>query len=66
MMDERLSHLPPFLVENGSVNPGFMIAQVTAAALASENYALSHPSSVDSIPTSAYWRWRITYVAFWL
>lgn len=53
MMDKHMSQLPPFLVENGGVNSGFMIAQVTAAALASENKALSHPSSVDSIPTSA-------------
>jgi len=45
--------LPPFLVRNGGVNSGFMIAQVTAAALASENKALSHPHSVDSLPTSA-------------
>ncbi len=53
MMDKHMSQLPPFLVENGGVNSGFMIAQVTAAALASENKALAHPSSVDSIPTSA-------------
>ncbi|WP_248742477.1 aromatic amino acid lyase, partial [Pseudomonas sp. MWU12-3088] len=45
--------LPPFLVANGGVNSGFMIAQVTAAALASENKALAHPHSVDSLPTSA-------------
>ena len=48
-----MSQLPPFLVRNGGVNSGFMIAQVTAAALASENKALSHPHSVDSLPTSA-------------
>jgi histidine ammonia-lyase len=53
MMDTNLSGLPPFLVEDGGVNSGFMIAQVTAAALASENKALAHPSSVDSLPTSA-------------
>ncbi|WP_127959596.1 histidine ammonia-lyase [Serratia microhaemolytica] len=53
MMDKHMSQLPPFLVENGGVNSGFMIAQVTAAALASENKALAHPASVDSIPTSA-------------
>ena len=53
MMDKHMSQLPPFLVANGGVNSGFMIAQVTAAALASENKALSHPHSVDSIPTSA-------------
>jgi len=48
-----MSQLPPFLVDNGGVNSGFMIAQVTAAALASENKALAHPASVDSLPTSA-------------
>jgi histidine ammonia-lyase len=53
MMDTSLSGLPPFLVEDGGVNSGFMIAQVTAAALASENKALAHPRSVDSLPTSA-------------
>jgi histidine ammonia-lyase len=53
MMDANLSGLPPFLVEEGGVNSGFMIAHVTAAALASENKALSHPHSTDSLPTSA-------------
>ena len=53
MMDTNLSGLPPFLVEEGGVNSGFMIAQVTAAALASENKSLAHPASVDSLPTSA-------------
>ena len=53
MMDANLSGLPPFLVEEGGVNSGFMIAHVTAAALASENKALAHPHSVDSLPTSA-------------
>jgi histidine ammonia-lyase len=53
MMDTHLSGLPPFLVEDGGVNSGFMIAHVTAAALASENKALAHPHSVDSLPTSA-------------
>ncbi|PQQ23497.1 histidine ammonia-lyase [Photorhabdus hindustanensis] len=53
LMDSHMSQLPPFLVENGGVNSGFMIAQVTAAALASENKALAHPASVDSLPTSA-------------
>src|SRR5215471_10616395 len=53
MMDTNLSGLPPFLIREGGVNSGFMIAQVTAAALASENKALSHPRSVDSLPTSA-------------
>jgi histidine ammonia-lyase len=53
LMDGNLSGLPPFLVEHGGVNSGFMIAQVTAAALASENKSLAHPASVDSLPTSA-------------
>ncbi len=53
MMDMHMSQLPPFLVANGGVNSGFMIAQVTAAALASDNKALAHPHSVDSLPTSA-------------
>jgi histidine ammonia-lyase len=53
LIDATLSGLPPFLVEHGGVNSGFMIPQVTAAALASENKALAHPASVDSLPTSA-------------
>ena len=53
LIDPSLSGLPPFLVEHGGVNSGFMLAQVTAAALASENKSLAHPASVDSLPTSA-------------
>ncbi|MGQ5524382.1 histidine ammonia-lyase [Chitinimonas sp. PSY-7] len=53
LVDASLSGLPPFLVRDGGVNSGFMIAHVTAAALASENKTLSHPASVDSLPTSA-------------
>lgn len=53
LIDSGLSQLPPFLVENAGLNSGFMIAQVTAAALASENKSLAHPASVDSLPTSA-------------
>ncbi len=45
--------LPPFLTEKGGLNSGFMMTQVTAAALVSENKVLSHPASVDSVPTSA-------------
>jgi histidine ammonia-lyase len=45
--------LPPFLVEEGGLNSGFMIPQYVAAALVSENKVLTHPASVDSIPTSA-------------
>lgn len=53
LVDPHMSRLPPFLVQDSGVNSGFMIAQVTAAALASENKSLAHPSSVDSLPTSA-------------
>lgn len=53
LLDTGLSGLPPFLINDGGVNSGFMIAQVTAAALASENKSLAHPGSVDSLPTSA-------------
>ena len=53
LMDPVLSNLPAFLIENGGLNSGFMIAQVTSAALASENKSLAHPASVDSLPTSA-------------
>ena len=48
-----LSSLPRFLTEHGGLNSGYMIAQYTAASLVSENKVLSHPASVDSIPTSA-------------
>jgi len=53
LIDASISRLPPFLVPNGGLNSGFMVAQVTAAALASENKVLAHPASVDSLPTSA-------------
>jgi len=53
LIDSHMSGLPPFLVEDGGVNSGFMMAQVTAAALASENKSHAHPASVDSLPTSA-------------
>ena len=53
LMDPGLSGLPAFLIEHGGLNSGFMIAQVTSAALASENKSLAHPASVDSLPTSA-------------
>ncbi|WFE09725.1 histidine ammonia-lyase [Taylorella equigenitalis] len=53
LIDKNLSGLPSFLVQNAGLNSGFMIAHVTAAALASENKSIAHPSSVDSIPTSA-------------
>ena len=53
MLDPAVSEMAGFLTEEGGLNSGFMIAQVTAAALVSENKVLAHPSSVDSIPTSA-------------
>jgi histidine ammonia-lyase len=53
LVDPTLSGLPPFLVKESGLNSGYMIAQVTAAALASENKSLAHPASVDSLPTSA-------------
>ncbi|MES2820240.1 MAG: histidine ammonia-lyase [Pseudomonadota bacterium] len=64
LIDSSLSGLPPFLVENGGVNSGFMIAQVTAAALASENKSLAHPASVDSLPTSANQEDHVSMAAF--
>jgi histidine ammonia-lyase len=53
LIDPKMSGLPPFLIADSGVNSGFMIAQVTAASLVSENKTLAHPASVDSIPTSA-------------
>jgi histidine ammonia-lyase len=53
LIDASQSGLPPFLVDAPGLNSGFMIAHVTAAALASENKSLAHPASVDSMPTSA-------------
>ena len=64
LIDATLSKLPPFLVENGGVNSGFMIAQVTSAALASENKSLAHPASVDSLPTSANQEDHVSMAAF--
>ena len=53
LMDSSMSGLPPFLVDNAGLNSGFLMAQVTSAALVAENRARSTPNSVDSIPTSA-------------
>jgi histidine ammonia-lyase len=53
MMDSSMSELAGFLTKEGGLNSGFMIAQVSAAGLVSENKVLAHPASVDSIPTSA-------------
>ncbi|MDD5541833.1 MAG: histidine ammonia-lyase [Acidobacteriia bacterium] len=52
LVNPEFGDLPPFLTPHPGLNSGFMIAQVTAAALASENKVLAHPASVDSIPTS--------------
>jgi len=53
LVNPMLSGLPAFLVRDGGLNSGLMLAQYTAAALVSENKVLAHPASVDSIPTSA-------------
>lgn len=53
LVDPKMSELPAFLVRESGLNSGFMIAQVTAAALVAENRMLSHPCSVDTVPTSA-------------
>lgn len=53
LIDSGVSRLPPFLSSDAGLHSGFMVAHVTAAALASENKSLAHPASVDSLPTSA-------------
>jgi histidine ammonia-lyase len=53
LIDPKMSGLPAFLIADSGVNSGFMMAQVTAAALVAENRMLCHPASIDSIPTSA-------------
>ncbi len=53
LIDPKMSGLPPFLIADSGVNSGFMIVQVSAAALVSENKSLAFPASVDTIPTSA-------------
>ena len=53
LVDPTFSQLPAFLATDPGLESGYMIAQVTAAALASENKGLAHPASVDTIPTSA-------------
>jgi len=53
LVNPAYSELPPFLVKEGGLNSGFMIAHCTAAALVSENKTLCHPASVDSLSTSA-------------
>jgi len=53
LIDPKMSGLPAFLIDDGGVNSGLMIPQVTQAALVAENRSLAFPSSVDSVPTSA-------------
>ena len=53
LVDPKMSGLPAFLVKELGLNSGFMIAQVTAAALVAENRMLAHPASIDTVPTSA-------------
>ncbi len=53
LVDTKLNRLPAFLAVDGGVDSGFMVAQVAAAALASENKGLAHPASTDSLPTTA-------------
>ncbi|OJT17571.1 histidine ammonia-lyase [Archangium sp. Cb G35] len=53
LVNPALSNLPAFLAKNSGLNSGFMIAQVTSAALVAESRVLCHPASVDSIPSSA-------------
>src|SRR6185295_8372184 len=52
LLNPEYGDLPPFLADHPGLNSGFMIAQVAAAALSSENKVFAHPASVDSIPTS--------------
>ena len=62
--DAHFSQLPAFLVAEPGLNSGFMEAQVVAAALASENKALAHPSSIDSMPTSANQEDHVSMAAY--
>ena len=53
LVDPKMTDLPAFLVKDSGVNSGFMIAQVTAAALVAENRMVAHPCVIDTVPTSA-------------
>lgn len=53
LVDPKMSELPAFLVKESGLNSGFMIAQVTAAALVAENRMMAHPCVIDTVPTSA-------------
>ena len=64
LTDTGFSKLPAFLSEDPGLHSGFMIAQISAASLASENKSLSHPASVDSLPTSANQEDHVSMAAF--
>jgi histidine ammonia-lyase len=64
LTDANMSALPAFLVAEPGLNSGFMSAQVTAAALASENKGLAHPASIDSMPTSANQEDHVSMAAY--
>ena len=64
LIDASLSRLPPLLTAYAGMNPGFMIAHVTAAALASENKSLAHPASVDILPMSANQKDHVSMATF--
>jgi histidine ammonia-lyase len=64
LIDPSLSGLPAFLVAKAGLNSGFMVAQVTAAALVTENKALAHPVSIDSIPTAANLEDHVSMAAY--
>lgn len=64
LIDTSISRLPPFLASSAGLNSGFMVAHVTAAALASENKSLAHPASVDSLPTSANQEDHVSMAAY--
>jgi histidine ammonia-lyase len=64
LTDPVMSGLPAFLTPDPGLNSGFMLAHVTAAALASENKSMAHPASVDSLPTSANQEDHVSMAAF--
>jgi histidine ammonia-lyase len=64
LTDANFSGLPPFLVAESGLNSGFMAAQIAAASLASENKALAHPGSADSIPTVANFEDYVSMATF--
>lgn len=64
LIDHQFSGLPAFLVKNAGVNSGFMVAHVTAVALASENKSFAQPASIDSLPTSANQEDHVSMAAY--